>query len=229
MFSCKSKNFFLWSVFPFFLLSLLPHCQLFYFLINVYWVRFPVLKHYNKSKTKSMVTRVPRDPEIHIGLSLICIVLVIKPILWELPCVATAAQIWSLALGTPYGSRWPKKGNKQTESPKTNNKCTLSTYTLFPSFFSFLATLWYMEFLSQGSDRTAFTTYAAAVAVLNPVTHCAWPGIEPASWCCRDPDDPIMPQRELLIFFFFFLSFLLFLGPLPHHMEVPRIGVESEL
>ena len=30
-------------------------------------------------------------------------------------------------------------------------------------------------------------------------------------------------------FFFFFLSFLLFLGLLPRHMEVPRLGVESEL
>ena len=38
-------------------------------------------------------------------------------------------------------------------------------------------------------------------------------------------------------FFFFFLSFvfllllllLLFLGPLPRHMEVPKLGVESEL
>ena len=28
---------------------------------------------------------------------------------------------------------------------------------------------------------------------------------------------------------FFFLSFLSFLGPLPWHMEVPRLGVESEL
>jgi len=38
------------------------------------------------------------------------------------------------------------------------------------------------------------------------------------------------------LFFFVFLSFvflllllLLFLGPLPRHMEVPRLGVESEL
>ena len=30
-------------------------------------------------------------------------------------------------------------------------------------------------------------------------------------------------------FFLFFLVFLLFLGPLPRHMEVPRLGVESEL
>ena len=29
--------------------------------------------------------------------------------------------------------------------------------------------------------------------------------------------------------FFFFLSFCYFFGPLPWHMEVPRLGVESEL
>ena len=29
--------------------------------------------------------------------------------------------------------------------------------------------------------------------------------------------------------FFFFLSFCLFLGSLPQHMEVPRLGVELEL
>ena len=37
----------------------------------------------------------------------------------------------------------------------------------------------------------------------------------------------------IFIFFFCLLSFLLllllFLGPLPRHMEVPRLGVESEL
>ena len=34
-----------------------------------------------------------------------------------------------------------------------------------------------------------------------------------------------------LIFFFnfIFFVFLLFLGPLPQHMEIPRLGVESEL
>ena len=30
-------------------------------------------------------------------------------------------------------------------------------------------------------------------------------------------------------FFFFWSFFLLFLGPLPRHMEVPRLGVKSEL
>ena len=40
---------------------------------------------------------------------------------------------------------------------------------------------------------------------------------------------------RMLFFFFFFvflsllLLLLLFLGPLPRHMEVPRLGVQSEL
>ena len=33
------------------------------------------------------------------------------------------------------------------------------------------------------------------------------------------------PVRDLSLFFFFFA----FLGPYPQHMEVPRLGVESEL
>ena len=36
-------------------------------------------------------------------------------------------------------------------------------------------------------------------------------------------------QSHFSIFFFFFSSFCLFWGPLPQHMEVPRLGVESEL
>ena len=39
-----------------------------------------------------------------------------------------------------------------------------------------------------------------------------------------------MPGIFLFYFIFYFLVFfLLFLGPLPRHMEVPRLGVESEL
>ena len=34
---------------------------------------------------------------------------------------------------------------------------------------------------------------------------------------------------EIFIFLFIFFVFLLFLGPLPRHMEVPRLGVQSEL
>ena len=36
-----------------------------------------------------------------------------------------------------------------------------------------------------------------------------------------------MDKGVAMVFFFF--VFLLFLGPLPLHMEVPRLGVESEL
>ena len=36
-------------------------------------------------------------------------------------------------------------------------------------------------------------------------------------------------KAETQNFFFFFLVFLPFLGPLPQHMEVRRLGVESEL
>ena len=37
-------------------------------------------------------------------------------------------------------------------------------------------------------------------------------------------------QRSgMLLNIFFFFVFLRFLGPLPHHMEVPRLGIESEL
>ena len=89
------------------------------------------------------------------------------------------------------------------------------------------------------------------------LTHWARPGIEPAtSWFlvgfvnhCATMGTPfffslifiylfilfIFIFPTLFFFFFFvFLSFLLlllllFLGPLPRHMEVPRLGVESEL
>ena len=38
---------------------------------------------------------------------------------------------------------------------------------------------------------------------------------------------PVVPRADF--FFFFFLVFLPFLGPLPKNVEVPRLGVESEL
>ena len=37
------------------------------------------------------------------------------------------------------------------------------------------------------------------------------------------------PGSLLPFFFFFLFDFLPFLGPLPQHMEVPRLGVELEL
>ena len=41
----------------------------------------------------------------------------------------------------------------------------------------------------------------AAAAIPDPLIHCAGPGIELASWCCRDAHDPAVPQRELPIIF----------------------------
>ena len=36
------------------------------------------------------------------------------------------------------------------------------------------------------------------MATTDLLTHCAGPGIEPASWCCRDAADPVVLQlREL--------------------------------
>ena len=42
-------------------------------------------------------------------------------------------------------------------------------------------------------------------------------------------DFPITETKELMIFLSFFWSFSHFLGLLPWRMEVPRLGVESEL
>ena len=70
-------------------------------------------------------------------------------------------------------------------------------------------------------------TYAAAAGTPDPLTHCARLGIKPASWNCRGTADPILPQQELQELLFFFSPH--FLGPHSWHMEVPRLGAESEL
>ena len=49
---------------------------------------------------------------------------------------------------------------------------------------------------SREHIQARVATYTAAAAMLDPLTHCAGPGIEPASWCCRDTSDPISPQQE---------------------------------
>ena len=48
---------------------------------------------------------------------------------------------------------------------------------------------------SQARDQiwAAVVIYAAAVATPDPLTHCARPGIEPVSWCCKDTANPIAP------------------------------------
>lgn len=41
--------------------------------------------------------------------------------------------------------------------------------------------------------QATFSTYAIAVATVDPLDHCAGLGIEPGSWLCRDAADPIAP------------------------------------
>ena len=64
-------------------------------------------------------------------------------------------------------------------------------------FFTFLATPQHMELLGQGSDLSHSCNLCQAVATLDPLTHCAGPGIEPASWHYRDTADPTASQQEL--------------------------------
>ena len=42
-------------------------------------------------------------------------------------------------------------------------------------------------------------------------------------------DRVLVWENKKFCFFFFFFFFLIFLGPHLRHMEVPRVGVESEL
>ena len=79
------------------------------------------------------------------------------------------------------------------------------------------------------------------VGTRDPLTLGAGQGIEPESWPCRDAANPVAPPLELpdtdfcmeiiflLFIYLFIFVFLPFLGPLLRHMEVPRLGVESEL
>ena len=43
------------------------------------------------------------------------------------------------------------------------------------------------------------------------------------------PDPSLAYDKYKYVYFYFIFVFLPFLGTLPWHMEVPRLGVESEL
>ena len=64
-------------------------------------------------------------------------------------------------------------------------------------FFFFLASLWHMEVLDQGSDLSCSCHLSPSCGNARSLTHCARPGIERASQCSQDGTDPIVPQREL--------------------------------
>ena len=88
----------------------------------------------------------------------------------------------------------------------SNNEDSLSSF--LPSFFlSFSLPAPTACGSSWARDGTC-TTAATQVRILNPLSHK------------RTPKDCVL---------FFFFVFLPFLGPHPRHMEVPRLGAESEL
>ena len=59
-----------------------------------------------------------------------------------------------------------------------------------------------MEFLSKDQIQATVVIHTSATAMLDPLTHCAGLGIEPASWYGRDAANPLEPQRELQSFIF---------------------------
>ena len=60
-------------------------------------------------------------------------------------------------------------------------------------FFPFLfPTLQHYGILRPGDHtRATVAAYTTAAAVPDPLTHCAGLGIEPASWCYREPPIPL--------------------------------------
>ena len=91
----------------------------------------------------------------------------------------------------------------------------------------FLATLWHMEFLGQGSDPSHSCDLCDICGNTGSLTHCARLGIEPVSQRSRDAAHTVGPQQVLQRKSFFFLFF--FLGLYLWHMEVPKLGADSEL
>ena len=107
-----------------------------------------------------------------------------------------------------------------------------SFFLFFPSFllpfFLFLAAPWRIEFLGQGSDLSHCCHPSRSCSNARSLTHCAGLGLNHCPSAPKMPPSyatagtPFLPSFYLFIYLF--MSFLLFLGPLPRHMEVPRLG-----
>ena len=111
-----------------------------------------------------------------------------------------------------------------------------------------------MEFLGQESDPS-HCNLCHSCGNAASLTHCAGAGVEPMSQCCRDTTNPVVPWQgfphcfyfyvifslwqvrlstyscaiSCLLYLFIYIYIFCFLGQHLQHMEVPRLGVESEL
>ena len=71
---------------------------------------------------------------------------------------------------------------------------------------------------AEDQIRATVAAYIIAVAMLDPLTHCARLEVESVSWCCRDATDPVVPQWEFLcrfLFLFLFCFVLVFFRATP--------------
>ena len=66
-----------------------------------------------------------------------------------------------------------------------------------------MAVPWHMEFPDHGSDPSRSHDLCHSCASPGSLTHCAGPGMEPASQGSQDTTDPVAPQRELPTLFHF--------------------------
>ena len=107
------------------------------------------------------------------------------------------------------------------------------TYHVTKKLLIVLATPWHMQFPGQGSDLSHSHKLSCRCGNARSLTHCARPGIEPTSQHSQDAAAPVVPQQELqnppIFYLFIYLFIFCFLGLHPWHMEVPGLGVKSEL
>ena len=83
-----------------------------------------------------------------------------------------------------------------------------------------------MDFSSQGSDLSHSCNLSLSCGNAGSLTHCAGLGIEPES---HAPEMLLIPLCHTRLLFFVCVGFFCFLGPHLWHMEVPRLGLKSEL
>ena len=98
-------------------------------------------------------------------------------------------------------------------------------------FFDHTCCLW--KFPNQGRNQSHSCAGSHHYGMPDLLTHCAGPRIEPMPLQRPSGYRQILFLCVCVCLFVFclllLLLLLLFLGPLPRHMEVPRLGVESEL